>query len=129
MALPSLSTRQIAVAATLALLTAGAGTFAIVQAPVMSALPAPLKAAPARVGALAGELRGKVGPAGLRKIKATLAEHNPSRAVERASRAVTGAGVGPGNSGAAPSKARGVAQKRGAWKRRAFGRGAILERR
>ncbi len=85
-----------AIVAALALLTAGAGTYVTVQvlrgdssaraaaamqraaAPVMSALPAPLRAAPAKMGALAGELRGHVGPAGVRKIRKTLDEHNPA---------------------------------------------------
>lgn len=147
MALPALGARQVALVAAFALLTAGAGTYATVQvlrgdssaraaaaiqraaAPVMSTLPAPLKAAPAKVGALAGELRGQVGPAGVRKIKKTLDVHNPARAVQRAAQAVSVAGAGVGSAGAAQGKAGGGSPRRGAWKRRAFGRGAILERR
>ena len=106
--------RSLALAAGLALVCAGAGTWAYTRTPPEAALSA-VKRVVAPV---------MQGPANLKKIKATIAEHAPSKAVVKASQAVKGAALPPASVG----RAKGAAPRPG-WKDRPFGRGRIMERR
>ena len=124
-----LSPRGLALMAGVALLLAGGGTYAALRAQ-QAGHPARAAAAVQKAAMPVLEtLDGKVGPAGLKKIKATMTEHSPSKAVERASRAVAGAKLAT-TGGAAAQGAKGQpGARRGGWTRKPFGRGAILERR
>ena len=123
MAPPFPAKRRLVLAAAFALIVATAGTFATMSAQRGDN---PARAAVGQVKAIAGELRGKVGPAGLQTIQQTLDRQSPAKAVQRAAQAVAearaGGVVAPGRPGQA-------SPKRGGWERRPFGIGEIQERR
>lgn len=124
-------TRRTALIAIVALLVAGGGTFAVLRSAHGGSSAKAAAAVQQAAAPVLEELNGKVGPEGLRRIKSTIDAHAPSKAVERAARAVGAAGAAPAGQAwpkAAKGKAR-QAAKHGGWERRSFGRGAIVERR
>ncbi|MDB5100292.1 MAG: hypothetical protein JWM80_4713 [Cyanobacteria bacterium RYN_339] len=130
MARKPVGARRLAFAAAVALGVAGAGTYAAMKAmhddsadeaaAAMQRAAAPLarqlKTAPARVEAVAIELR---------KLPATVKAHSPARLVEQATQTISGPGSGAPRPAMGP--ARPHAPARPEWETHTLGRGVIIE--